>query len=310
MSGSDRTTLRKYPRTPHLAGSSVQADDDDARVPISALVGQGALVYEEKLDGANAAFRFDGAGELLVQSRGHYLSARQRNAPRERDWALLKDWLAHHRDAFLSRFEDRYVVYGEWMAITHSVFYDRLPTYFLEFDILDLATDTFLDTAGRRALCAGLPIAAVPVLARSDDPLAYAAMVALVGPSVFKTPADAGREGRWEDNLRRACVLVGDDYERRLAKLDNTALSEGLYVKLERGGQVVGRYKWVRPGFTQTVLVADEHWQSRFPVPNLLDRPRPDFPVHLARCQAASAMCYDPDDPWAWAPWTRGAMPI
>lgn len=126
-SSRDLPPILKYPRTPHLEGSSIQSGDDDTRVPLASLAGRGDLVFEEKVDGANCAFRFDGAGQPILQSRGHYLDAADRNAPRERDWSLLKDWIALHQDALLARLDDRYIVYGEWCGITHSVFYDRYP---------------------------------------------------------------------------------------------------------------------------------------------------------------------------------------
>ena len=308
---------QKYPRTPHLEGSGIQKGDDPARIALAALPSEpGDLwVVEEKVDGANAGFGFDGAGDLRARSRGHFLDAANRNAPRERDWTLFKDWLAFHRDAFLDRFEDRFAVYGEWMQIVHSVYYNRLPDYFLEFDVWDRAIEDWLDTETRRALCAGLPIASVPVLYRGP-PIGMRDMMSLLGPSVFRTPripssgapdwaAAVAAEPRWEDDLLRSCALVGDDPVKRLAKLDREDRSEGHYLKVERGGRVIGRYKWVRPGFVQTILGADEHWQSRFPVPNLLEAPVAGYPAFLARTRGA-APAYDPDDPRSWAPWAPG----
>ncbi len=45
---------------------------------------------------------------------------------------------------------------------------------------------------------------------------------------------------------------------------------EGLYIKIEAGGAVAGRYKYVRPGFLQTVLDSGSHWQERPLLPNQL----------------------------------------
>jgi len=50
----------------------------------------------------------------------------------------------------------------------HTIFYDQLPHYFLEFDPLDLERDVFLDTPSRHELLAGSPVASVPVLARGE----------------------------------------------------------------------------------------------------------------------------------------------
>lgn len=298
--------LLKYPRTRHLADSALQDGDDGSdRTPFAALAGT-EVAYEEKVDGANSAFRFDGEGELWIQSRGRYLAANDRNAPRERDWALLKEWLQAHRDEFLERFEDRYVVYGEWMGITHTVFYDALPSLFLEFDIYDTDEGCFLDTGRRRELCRGLPIHAVPVVYRGPA-TTLAHMKSLVGPSAFRSPPEVAD---WRDSLRRACGLVDDDYAKRLEKMDASEVIEGIYVKVERDGRVVDRLKWVRPGFVQAIQAADEHWQSRFPVPNLLAGVADVFPAHLARVPAPLTATYDPDEPESWPRLSAGLPPV
>lgn len=44
----------------------------------------------------------------------------------------------------------RYVMYGEWLYAKHTVYYDMLPHYFMEFDIYDKENGSFLGTAARR----------------------------------------------------------------------------------------------------------------------------------------------------------------
>src|SRR5262249_22264240 len=147
----------KYPRTPHLAGSKLQPGDEDLdQVPLSHLTG-GSLVWEEKIDGANAAFSFLADGTPQIQSRGHTL----RGGGREAQFALLKAWVETHRTTFRHTLRHRYIVFGEWCYAKHTVFYDALPHYFLEFDVYDRELRRFLSTPARRALLGGLPI--VPV---------------------------------------------------------------------------------------------------------------------------------------------------
>lgn len=45
---------------------------------------------------------------------------------------------------------------------------------------------------------------------------------------------------------------------------------EGLYIKIEEGGAVTGRFKYVRSTFLQTVLDAGNHWMDRPLLPNAL----------------------------------------
>ena len=48
---------------------------------------------------------------------------------------------------------------------------------------------------------------------------------------------------------------------------------EGLYIKVEEGGEVVQRLKYVRATFLQVVEVTRTHWLERPIVPNGLTRP-------------------------------------
>jgi hypothetical protein len=263
-----------YPRTLHLEDSALQDGDEPRQEPFSNLCQPGTeVVYEEKVDGANSGFKFDAGGTMYGQSRGHYLDLQDRSVYQERHFNLFKDWLNAHEDEFLNRFEDRYQVFGEFMGITHSIFYDALPDYFLEFDIWDRQKKQFLSTPARQALCEGLPIRSVPVLYRGHA-VDLKHMKGLISTSQYRTD-------HWQDNLRQACGLMNDDYDRRIGKMDHDDRIEGIYIKIERGDETIGRYKWVRDGFVQVVTNSNEHWQSRFPVPNLLAGLTDIYPGYL-----------------------------
>ncbi|NUT37702.1 MAG: RNA ligase family protein [Hamadaea sp.] len=251
----------KYPRTPHLEGSRLQPGDHDlAQAPFAALRGR-HVVAEEKLDGANAAISFDGDGRLLLQSRGHYLAG----GPREKQFALFKSWAATVADRLRPVLSDRYVVYGEWLYAKHTVFYDALPHYFCEFDVLDRRTGEFLSTPARRELLADLPVTSVPVL-RAGRFATAAELTALVGPSTCRTPA-------WRESLAAAAAEAGVDAARAVAESDAADEMEGLYLKVEQDGRVVARYKWVRASFLTAVLDSGSHWADRPVVPNRLADP-------------------------------------
>ena len=224
----------KYPRTPHLDGSRVQPGDEDLGiVGISDLEGL-PLVIEEKLDGSNSGISFDDDGALVLQSRGHVLTG----GPRERQFDLFKRWASTYRDSLWRILGNRHLMYGEWLYARHTIAYDELPHYFLEFDILDRETGSFLSTDRRHALLAGSPVQSVPVLARSPVPV-------------------------WEKLLTRS-------------HCSSSELMEGLYIKWEADGHVQGRYKYVRKGFLQAVADSETHWMDRLIEPNRL-RPGADL---------------------------------
>ena len=151
----------KYPRTPHLEGSRLQPGDEDlSQVPFSYIKGK-YIVIEEKVDGANSAISFNSDGELLLQSRGHYLTG----GYRERHFNLFKQWASVHQEAFFKVLGTRYIMYGEWLYAKHTVYYDNLPHYFMEFDIYDKEKKIFLSTKRRREMLKELPVVSVLVLA-------------------------------------------------------------------------------------------------------------------------------------------------
>lgn len=254
-------TIHKYPRTPHLEGSRLQPGDEDlSQVPFSYIQGK-HLVVEEKIDGANTAISFSPEGELLLQSRGHYLTG----GYRERHYNLMKQWAGIHQDAFFEVLGARYIMYGEWLYAKHTVYYDALPHYFLEFDILDRKAGIFLDTHTRREMLKDLPVISVPVLAEGefqnkDD------LIALLGKSNYIT------ENKLE-TLRRTSRRLGLDEERQARQTDPSDTMEGLYIKIEEDGRVVDRMKYVRASFTQTVEASQTHWLDRPIVPNGLRLP-------------------------------------
>lgn len=250
--------LYKYPRTPHLAGSRLQPGDEDLRVlSLGHLAGR-TLVVEEKLDGANSAISFGPDRRLLLQSRGHFLDG----GPRERHFALLKAWAGSVRAALWEALGPRYVMYGEWLYAKHTIYYDALPHYFFEFDVLDKQTGEFLSTGARRELLGGAPVLHAPVL-YSGVGLSAKRLASLVGPPAFQSP-------QWREWLAAACEARGLDAGRALREADPSGLMEGLYVKAEEGGRVTGRFKFVRPGFAQAVDDSGEHWLNRPLIPNRL----------------------------------------
>jgi hypothetical protein len=256
--------LYKYPRTPHLIGSRVQPGDEDLRsFSPDELFGR-EVVVEEKLDGANCGVSFDGAGRLLLQSRGHYLDG----GPRERHFALLKSWATCHRRELQERLGDRFVMYGEWVYAKHTIFYDALTHYFYEFDVFDKRAEEFLSTRRRRELLGGLPITSAPVLLEGRVRSARQ-LFALVAAPAFQT-------ARWGEALREAAESRGLDPRLALDQADRAGLMEGLYIKVEDAARVLERFKYVRAGFAQAVEDSDSHWLDRPVIPNRL-RPGADI---------------------------------
>lgn len=253
--------IYKYPRTQHLEGSRLQKGDEDLdQVPLKELRGR-YVVVEEKLDGANCGMSVGEDGRLRLQSRGHVLTG----GPRERQFDLFKQWAGAHR-ALLERVcGGGLTVYGEWLYAKHTIFYDALPHYFLEFDVRD-GDGAFWSTARRRewmgACGADGVVRSVPVIWEGvveDERV----LPKLVARSLYKS-------ARWKDRLGEVAVESGVEAERAGLETDPSDDAEGLYLKVEEDGVVQMRLKWIRWSFLSSVLDSGSHWMARPSVPNQL----------------------------------------
>jgi len=255
--------IRKYDRTPHIRGSRFQHGDHDLEaVPWEELAGKN-LVVEEKVDGGNFGISFSEDGDLLLQSRGHYLHG----GPREKQFNLLKQWSSIWRDELFDVLTDRYIMYGENLTAKHTYFYDALPHYLMEFDVFDTKDNVFLSTEARHVL-----------LNHSHDAWSFVCPVLVIAERKFQklselssliTRSNFITDDRFE-NLTAAAIDAGVLPVDAVKHTDLDTRMEGLYVKWEADGIVKGRYKYVRDTFTSAILEQETHWHDRPIIKNRL----------------------------------------
>lgn len=222
---SPTITLLKFPRTAHLLNlGAVSVDDIVGNNLPTTLRSRQRVVITEKVDGANMGFSLDASGtHVLVQNRSHYVQP-----DTHLQFRRLGAWVDRHRPALFSllgrdkRFPERFILYGEWLAATHSIPYEKLPDLLLAFDLYDRATNTFVDRRTLEVLLDGSGILLVPVIdVRNSMPA--------------------------PDELREMVQQESKFYMGRI---------EGIYLKVEEGIYVVQRGKVVRGDFT----AGNEHW--------------------------------------------------
>ena len=237
--GATREDFVKYPRTPHLFGSTGTDDDRHlSRRESEAFIRDPSLIVEEKLDGTNVGIHFTTRGRMVLQCRGHEIRAGMHP-----QYDLFKQWTVAKRPVLETILENRYILFGEWLYAKHSVQYRNLPHYFFEFDIYDKETAHFLDLKTRLAILKGTGIHTVPVIHRGA--LTAEQLPRLIQASAF-------------DSLFENPTTGQPDH-----------LMEGLYLRTEANGIVAGRAKFVRIEFVEKVKQS-EHWQHRTMVPNML----------------------------------------
>lgn len=212
----------RFPHTPHLAWLGPGAPRGDkvlsqfeARSLLSAEV-----VAEEKVDGANLGISLGEDGHLRFQNRGRYLEA-----PYVGQFSRLNSWAGQHGHVMADGLGPGLILFGEWGAARHSIAYNRLPDWFLVFDVYDAAAGQFWSTSRRDALAQQLGLQIVPQLIRGRATLAALTERVLNGSS------------RLTDGPPEGVVVRREDHEVLQA-----------------------RAKLVHPRFVQAI---DEHWSRR-----------------------------------------------
>jgi hypothetical protein len=251
--------ILKYPRTQHIEGSRSQPGDEDLNnVPFKRISNR-FVVVEEKVDGANCGISFSEGGELLLQSRGHYLTG----GGRERHFNLFKTWANIHVSQLWNILEDRYIMYGEWLYAKHTVFYDELSHYFMEFDIYDKVENKFLSTEARRNMLKDYSFINSVFVLFEGKLNSLKELTAFIDKSNFIS-------ANHNSKLKTICSENGLSLEQVLKETDNSNIMEGLYIKVEEDGEVKERYKYVRSSFLTNILNSETHWLDRPIVPNVL----------------------------------------
>lgn len=143
-------TAPTYPRIAHLVAGRGSRDDltlDSSQ--IEDLLSS-EVVVEEKIDGANVTIS---AGTNGYPRAG--LRSGDDSLDRGRQLGPLRAWLSEHESPLRDVLEDWAAIYGEWMLVTHTVNYDRLPSYLVVLDLwkedAGFATVDERDDACRRA---------------------------------------------------------------------------------------------------------------------------------------------------------------
>lgn len=214
-------TSPSFPRTPHLfipPGLDIRDDKVLTLVECTAML-RHELVLEEKVDGANLGISIDGQGRLEYQNRNHRFSSGGKG-----QFEKLGEWAYARYETLHRLLSQRHVLFGEWCYARHSVRYDRLPDYFLGFDVWDRQEGFFLGTRERDLFFREAGVHGIRRIA----------------------------EGRFTRDHLMELLLTA-----RSAYADTPV--EGLVIRQDEGGRLAARAKLVRPDFIQGIST---HWSK------------------------------------------------
>lgn len=193
--------LLRFPRTPHLVNlGAATSDDVHTGIPLT-----GHLTIEEKLDGANIGISLSWSG-LTVQNRSHWVTP-------EGQFSTIQAWLDEHESALrrvLDRdpqFPERFILYGEWMVVKHSVGYTSVPP-FVAFDLYD-RLNGFVSRRVLSRLLRGTGIEQVPLLLETEGTSREELVSLVQRQSSYSNERVEGVYVRIEDEQRKTTVARG-----------------------------------------------------------------------------------------------------
>jgi len=185
---------------------------------VRALVG-GEVILEEKLDGANVSLWLeDGQVACGLRSGPGAMDRAGQLGP-------LRAWAAQHDEALRRALGECEAIYAEWLLLSHSLGYDRLPSYLVVLDLW--RPDGFATPDERNRVCATAGLPTPPEVWRGT-PGSVAAIEGRLGPSSFGPEPMEGLVVRTVDGRppRLAKLLRGgfdqlDDAEWRRGRPHN-----------------------------------------------------------------------------------------
>lgn len=250
----------KYPRTEHLIGSKVLdydnfnssiKDTNSTHFPI--LLDNQYFVVEEKMDGIGLGICFI-KDNIFISQRGHLF-------PLSHTPNLLKNfvsWVNYNEELLYLLLGNRYTLFGEWLEYKHTVFYNNLPSLFLEYDIYDHTENMFLSTEQRYTLLDN-QLPSVKVLQQTKT-LQLSDIYTLL-------------------NQKQSCFnndCWNNDYQTMIKQFpqaqQDTLLQgsyEGFYIKVENSTQTFNRFKFIRKQFFD-IVQKNQHWKDKPLIKNKL----------------------------------------
>jgi atypical dual specificity phosphatase len=76
--------------------------------------------------------------QILVQNRSHYV-----NSSSHSQFKILDKWIADHKDDLYNILDVNTILFGEWLYAKHSISYNKLPDYFMAFDLYNKKEKVF-----------------------------------------------------------------------------------------------------------------------------------------------------------------------
>jgi len=213
----------KFPRTKHIldaGGTGVSRDDLLMEANEFNSFFNQSLIIEEKVDGSNLGISKDKDFNIIFQNRGKIITSASHT-----QWKGLDNWIKQHPGIWEVLTSEDVILFGEWCHYKHSIVYDRLPDYFIAFDLFIKSENKFLS---RAQLEQRLATSGIPIINKIS-------------------------EGQVHSKQSLLALLETKSAYRSKGTV------EGIYIRIDDQQYNIYRGKIVRPDFTQGI---EDHWMT------------------------------------------------
>lgn len=216
---NDDLFIHKFVKTPHIFDIGGGTKDDKLlnKEEYDTFFKEEVTICE-KVDGAQMGFSIDENYKIVVQNRSHYVNSKTHS-----QFKILDKWIFDHSDSLYQILDEDTILFGEWLYAKHSVPYDKLPNYFLAFDLYSKSNKIFYNRKILEERLEGTNIIPVRVMYRG----------------LLK-------------NRKQLLNMIQEESEYADHRV------EGIYLKIYEGDFVKSRCKLVRDDF----ICGNEHWNK------------------------------------------------
>jgi len=204
----------KYPRTRHIPNSEGISDDDEILENEQCLIGKN-VIYTEKLDGECTSLKRHACHARSEESAHH----------------PSQSWVKSLHAQIAWKIPEYIQIVGENVYAKHSIFYDKLSTFFYVFAAIDLEGEFFLSVHDTLEICDYLDLKYVPILHKG------------MFDATFKVPTKSA---------------FGDEIEGYVVRNVDEFPVDKMSINIA---------KWVRKAHVKT----DDHWKTKWLPNRIID---------------------------------------
>ena len=144
-----RRVAPEYPRISHLDKAISKMTHDDILIDNSEIYPIEVYV-EEKIDGANMGVSWRDTGPVL-RNRNNILKKgySEIKTPSKAQFKSAWNWVHDHRkdiQMISKELMSEITIYGDWMLYSHSIEYNKLPDWFIAYDMWVVEEHKFLSS--------------------------------------------------------------------------------------------------------------------------------------------------------------------